>query len=154
VLERCLAKSTVERYQHASEVRAALAALGSYSPAAVESALCAGDSKGRHRRLQLFLAAVSVFALFLIAALFFVKARHGPGDASANAPVHSLAVLPLENMSGDPSQGFFADGMTGELTTQLAQISALRVISRTSVVQYKTRRSHCRRSPESWVATR
>jgi TolB-like protein/Flp pilus assembly protein TadD len=51
--------------------------------------------------------------------------------------IHSLAVLPLENLSGDPSQEYFADGMTEELTNKLAQISALRVISRTSVAQYK-----------------
>jgi len=53
-------------------------------------------------------------------------------------PVRSLAVLPLESLSGDPSQVYFADGMTDELITELGQISALRVISRTSVMPYKT----------------
>jgi TolB-like protein/Flp pilus assembly protein TadD len=48
-----------------------------------------------------------------------------------------LAVLPLENLSGDASQDYFADGMTDQLITDLAQISALRVISRTSVMVYK-----------------
>ena len=51
--------------------------------------------------------------------------------------IRSLAVLPLENLSGDPSQDYFADGMTDELITDLAKIGALRVISRTSVVMYK-----------------
>jgi TolB-like protein/DNA-binding winged helix-turn-helix (wHTH) protein/Flp pilus assembly protein TadD len=51
--------------------------------------------------------------------------------------VHSLAVLPLENISGDASQDYFAEGMTDELITRLAQISALRVISRTSVMNFK-----------------
>jgi TolB-like protein/Tfp pilus assembly protein PilF len=51
--------------------------------------------------------------------------------------IHSLAVLPLESLSGDPSQDYFADGMTDELITSLGQISALRVISRTSVMPYK-----------------
>jgi TolB-like protein/DNA-binding winged helix-turn-helix (wHTH) protein/Flp pilus assembly protein TadD len=51
--------------------------------------------------------------------------------------VRSLAVLPLENLSGDASQDYFADGMTDELITDLGQISALRVISRTSVMPYK-----------------
>ena len=50
-----------------------------------------------------------------------------------------MAVLPLENLSGDPAQNYFADGMTYELTTELAKISALRVISRGSVMQYKGR---------------
>src|SRR5947199_8487580 len=56
------------------------------------------------------------------------------------APIHSLAVLPLENLSGDASQEYFADGMTDELIATLGQISALRVISRTSVMGYKNAR--------------
>ena len=52
-------------------------------------------------------------------------------------PIQSLAVLPLENLSHDPEQEYFAEGMTDELITDLAKISALRVISRTSVMQYK-----------------
>jgi TolB-like protein/DNA-binding winged helix-turn-helix (wHTH) protein/Flp pilus assembly protein TadD len=62
---------------------------------------------------------------------------------SKNLPspvIHSLAVLPLESLSGDASQDFFADGMTDELITDLGQISALRVISRTSVMPYKRAR--------------
>ena len=51
--------------------------------------------------------------------------------------IRSLAVLPLENLSGDPSQEYFAEGTTEELITQLAQIQALKVISRTSVMRYK-----------------
>ena len=51
--------------------------------------------------------------------------------------IHSLAVLPLENLSSDASQDYFADGMTDELITHLGQISALRVISRTSMMTYK-----------------
>jgi len=56
------------------------------------------------------------------------------------APIRSLAVLPLENLSGDTSQEYFADGMTDELIATLGQISALRVISRTSVMPYKRAR--------------
>ena len=51
--------------------------------------------------------------------------------------IESIAVLPLENLSGDPEQEYFADGMTEELITTLGQVSALRVISRTSVMRYK-----------------
>lgn len=58
--------------------------------------------------------------------------------AHAGEPrIHSLAVLPLENLSGDPSQEYFADGMTDELITMLARNSGLRVISRTSAMQYR-----------------
>ena len=56
-------------------------------------------------------------------------------------PIQSLAVLPLENLSGDPGQEYFADGMTDELITDLAQISTVRVISRTSVMRYKGART-------------
>jgi TolB-like protein/DNA-binding winged helix-turn-helix (wHTH) protein/Tfp pilus assembly protein PilF len=51
--------------------------------------------------------------------------------------IRSLAVLPMENLSGDASQDYFADGMTDQLIANLGQISALRVISRTSVMTYK-----------------
>jgi TolB-like protein/DNA-binding winged helix-turn-helix (wHTH) protein/Flp pilus assembly protein TadD len=52
-------------------------------------------------------------------------------------PIRSLAVLPMQNLSGDAAQEYFADGMTEELITDLAKVSALRVISRTSVMRYK-----------------
>jgi len=55
----------------------------------------------------------------------------------AGSPIRSVAVLPLDNLSGDPGQEYFADGMTDELTTMLAKNSTLRVISRTSAMQYK-----------------
>jgi TolB-like protein/DNA-binding winged helix-turn-helix (wHTH) protein/Flp pilus assembly protein TadD len=61
-----------------------------------------------------------------------------PYTSRNSAPtIRSLAVLPLKNLSGDASQDYFTDGMTEELITQLAQISALRVISSTSVMLYK-----------------
>src|SRR5580698_7256205 len=53
------------------------------------------------------------------------------------APIHSLAVLPLDNLSGEHDQDYFAEGMTDELTTMLAKNSTLRIISRTSAMQYK-----------------
>jgi TolB-like protein/DNA-binding winged helix-turn-helix (wHTH) protein/Flp pilus assembly protein TadD len=67
-----------------------------------------------------------------ILAVWLFRSR-GPAPTS----IRSLAVLPLDNLSGDASQNYFADGMTDELITDLAQISALRVISRTSVMVYK-----------------
>jgi TolB-like protein/DNA-binding winged helix-turn-helix (wHTH) protein len=56
---------------------------------------------------------------------------------SASPQIRSIAVLPLENLSGDPAQEYFVDGMTDALITDLAQISSVRIISRTSSMQYK-----------------
>lgn len=53
-------------------------------------------------------------------------------------PIRSIAVLPLENLSGDPEQEYFADGMTDELITGLARLGSVRVVSRTSVMRYKS----------------
>ena len=58
-------------------------------------------------------------------------------SGAAPGAIHSLAVLPLENLSGDKEQEYFADGMTDALITDLAQIGALRVISRTSAMHFK-----------------
>src|SRR3990172_747135 len=58
--------------------------------------------------------------------------------SARDAEIRSLAVLPLENLSGDPTQEYFSDGMTDELTAQLATIDELRVISRTSARRFKT----------------
>lgn len=81
------------------------------------------------------LAAVTAIILLAAAASFYsLRAR---GHAASKAAITSLAVLPLTNLSGDPEQEYFADGMTEELITDLARISALRVISRTSAIHYK-----------------
>lgn len=78
---------------------------------------------------------VAVAALLLVWPLFRLGLRrNAPPESVA---IHSIAVLPLENLSGNPAQDYFADGMTDELITQLARTKGLRVISRTSVMQYK-----------------
>lgn len=77
---------------------------------------------------------------------FSLEGMISPGDESASetdrastgsGQIASLAVLPFENLSGDPSQEYYADGMTDALIANLAKIAAIRVISRTSVMQYK-----------------
>ena len=78
---------------------------------------------------------IVAFALVLSLPILSVWIFRPRGPAPTG--IRSLAVLPLENLSGDASQNYFADGMTDELITDLAQISALRVISRTSVMVYK-----------------
>jgi adenylate cyclase len=87
------------------------------------------------------LAGVGALLLAAVAygvAKYRLPAPSIPAAQPATARViRSIAVLPLDNYSGDPNQEYFADGMTDELITDLAKISALRVISRSSVMQYK-----------------
>ena len=78
-----------------------------------------------------------IMALALVLGLAVLSALLLRSRGHRAAAIRSLAVLPLENLSGDASQNYFSDGMTDELITDLAQISALRVISRTSVMVYK-----------------
>ena len=84
-----------------------------------------------------------VFAVGLLCAIVggWVAWRHF-SVKWAGAPIRSLAVLPMANLSGDPAQDFFADGMTEELTTELSRIHAVKVISRTSVMEYKGTKKH------------
>jgi len=88
--------------------------------------------KSRLRPTRPFIIALAIVLSFSLLAVWLLRA-----PSRAPTGIRSLAVLPLENLSGDASQNYFADGMTDELITDLAQISALRVISRTSVMVYK-----------------
>src|ERR1700721_540461 len=74
-----------------------------------------------------------IVALALIVSLSILSVSRFRSRAPAPTGIRSLAVLPLENLSGDASQNYFADGMTDELLTDLAQITALRKIRRSSV---------------------
>jgi TolB-like protein/DNA-binding winged helix-turn-helix (wHTH) protein len=80
---------------------------------------------------------VSAVLVILIIAAAWGWFQWRQSRAAQQAQIHSLAVLPFVNLSGDSSQDYFADGMTDELITDVAQISALRVISHTSVMQYE-----------------
>ena len=83
----------------------------------------------------------TVFAVIVISIAVWL-ARTSGTPTSAAPRLNSIAVLPLDNLSGDPSEEFFADGMTDQLITDLAKVGSLRVISRTSVMRYKgTRKS-------------
>ena len=86
----------------------------------------------RHRRLIL----ISAVAVLALVTLVYVAARI-PGGYATHHQIRSLAVLPFQNLSGDPSQDYVVDGMTEELIGRLSRIHGLRVISRTSSMHFR-----------------
>ena len=76
-------------------------------------------------------------ATVLVLVVGLVGVNFYGNEKASSRPIHSIAVLPLENLSGDPSQDYFSDGMTDALITGLANIGSLRVVSRTSTMHYK-----------------
>jgi TolB-like protein/DNA-binding winged helix-turn-helix (wHTH) protein/cytochrome c-type biogenesis protein CcmH/NrfG len=94
------------------------------------------EMSSARRRWFKWIGAVALMSVLIAASAWMVlRERHRePGTKPA---LTSLAVLPFANLSGDPSQDYFADAMTEELTSDLGKISSLRVISRTSAMHYK-----------------
>src|SRR4029077_18225481 len=107
------------------------------SPAQVAGGEAISGSRSRPLLGRVMVPALSL--VLLAAAIVWVgRFNVGKGRTKNVAPIRSLAVLPLANLSGDPSQEYLADGLTEELITDLAQIKSLQVISRTSVMQYRS----------------
>ncbi len=129
-VRRCLEKSVRERSQSAWDLASELERL-----AEVRSPAPRG---GLRRWLLPAAVGLGVAGLVGLAALTNLggwKSRFLAGGRASS--IRSLAVLPLQNLSADPEQEYFVDGMTEELTTSLAQVGALKIISRTSSMQYK-----------------
>ncbi len=131
LLERVLAKVPADRYASGEEfARALKEALTEPEPKLVSV-----QSKGRARRSARFAVPAALAAAVLVVAAGGWMLLRGVHQVPGR--IESLAVLPLENLSGDPQQEFFADGMTEELINRLAQIGALRVTSRSSAMMFK-----------------
>jgi serine/threonine-protein kinase len=141
LVARALARNPADRYAGAEEFRIALERARSSLASARTLPQKAGS--GRPWRtsppmVRRFLIASGGTLLVLAGLLSLspaMRRRFLPGAGAI--PIRSLAVLPLANLSGDPSQEYFADGLTEELIMECSKIAALRVISRTSVMGFK-----------------
>jgi serine/threonine protein kinase len=123
IVTHCLEKEREKRYQNADDLANDLRELRQGSMAPVK----AGPKPSR--RVWIAVAALLIMAV----GLYFLI----PSLTATGAPSKTIAVLPFNNMSGNPDDEYFCDGMTEDILTQLGKISALRVISRTTMMQYK-----------------
>jgi TolB-like protein/Tfp pilus assembly protein PilF len=127
VLQRCLQKDADRRLQDIGDARIEL-----------EGALAASSRPRLPRRQLVAMAGIALLVLLVVPlGLNLGGLRTRLLRPIASGRVQSLAVLPLLNLSGDPEQDYFADGMTEALIMDFGQIRSLRVISRTSTMHYK-----------------
>ena len=101
------------------------------------SAVVENPQSRSHGRLWQMIGGSAAIGLITLAMTLRAHWPHRGPARSATPTIQSIAVLPLDNLSGDPAQNYFAEGMTDELTTMLAKNSTLRITSRTSAMQYK-----------------
>ena len=139
MIMRCMEKDKEKRYQGAEELLSELEKIEKGIPTTekvipkrvplTSAEIKEKIGKVKWKNLLLYGGAAVLLVLLILGGFYLFTGRQGPID--------SIAVLPLENLSGDPEQDFFADGMTEVLIADMAQISSLRVISRKSVMRYK-----------------
>jgi serine/threonine protein kinase/TolB-like protein len=148
IVRRCLAKDPEQRWQTAHDLAAELTwfrQTGDPGAVAGSRGLAPGGARLRsrfdllRRRRTFAVAALCLAAAGALAALQLSGLLSGRGgeEHSGRAAIESLAVLPLANVSGDPNEAYFVDGMTDALITGLSRMGISKVISRTSVMSYR-----------------
>ena len=155
IVKKALAKNREERYQTAENLladlkrlkqdlamRADLKRSSEYKPSSEPPVATSRFETITSRyfgstRRRVVTASVLIAAVIVAGILSTVFLRKRPPTSSATV-IKSLAVLPLHNVSGDPAQDYFADGITDALIADISKIQSLRVMSRTAVMKYKT----------------
>ena len=136
IIGKCLEKQPEDRYQSAKELAVDLRRLS--APSARASVQAAEPKPWRSLERATIAGLATLFTVATLLVAFNVGGwRDRLLERDGQPQISSLAVLPLANLSRDPEQDYFADGMTEALITDLASTADLRVISRTSVMHYK-----------------
>jgi eukaryotic-like serine/threonine-protein kinase len=125
---KCVEKKAADRHQHADELLVDLRSLKRKVETGGAAQAAAVAKPFLRRKYAVYAGIFILVAAILLTVKVLLPTRE---------VLDSIAVLPLENLSGDPAQEYFSDGMTDALITELQKIKSLRVISRTSVRQYK-----------------
>jgi serine/threonine protein kinase/tetratricopeptide (TPR) repeat protein len=133
IVKKAVQKDRSHRYQQVNELLADLRLLKKEVESGKSVEPPKQAARPKIKRLYLYVSVIVVAAAFVVGGLLLL---HGPKEET----IDSIAVLPLENLSQNPEQEYFADGMTEALITELSKIRALKVTSRTSVMQYKDAR--------------
>ncbi len=132
LLQRSLAMDPTQRPASAREM---LAGLESCRVSLTSPKAFVPDARGR--KLAALSVTVAIVAAIAVVLLVWRSQTRVAADAAMPLAEKSIAVLPLENLSGDTENAFFADGIQDDILTSLAKVSELKVISRTSVSQYR-----------------
>ncbi len=140
LIAKCLEKSPADRWQTAEELLPQLEALATPSVGMTPTDTGPGEATPRPaHRAWLRPALLGIALVVVVAGVFVVGSWIRPTPGEPEHPRTAIAVLPFQNLSPEGPHAYFAGGLHDELLTQLAKVAALKVISRTSVMEYATR---------------